>query len=149
MNRALAAAGLALLALPTAASAQDPGVIVDPSSPTSHEYAIPLERARGEAVGGRGPVATLRLGATGTARVQAPLFGEGIGPAAGRAQGTPPRDGGAGRLARPSTAAGANAASAPVRADGTRVLWSLLPPLAILAVGGGLGFFLARGRGSR
>lgn len=40
---------LALLALPGAAFAQEPGVNVDPDSPSGKEYAIPLDRARGQA----------------------------------------------------------------------------------------------------
>ena len=69
----LALLALALVAvLATPASAQDPRVIVDPDSPTAHEYSIPLERVRRQA----DPSGESRAQPP-SARV-APLFGEGI-----------------------------------------------------------------------
>ena len=67
---ALTALLLALTAAP-AAGAQE-GVFVDPDSPAGTEYALPLERARGEAA----PDAGGREGGGGGS--EQPLFGVGI-----------------------------------------------------------------------
>jgi len=45
-RRAAIVAAIGLLASAPAAGAQDPGVVLDPDSPTSKEYSIPLEDAR-------------------------------------------------------------------------------------------------------
>src|SRR4051812_24548404 len=63
---------LASLGLPLAAEgAPPPGVTVDPGSPSSHEYAIPLEQARTDASPGSSSPSS-----PGT---RPPLFGSGVG----------------------------------------------------------------------
>jgi hypothetical protein len=64
-------------ACPAGASAQAPGVHVDPESPTGREYDIPIERARREAA------PTPGTAAGGSRSTGAPLFGEGIGDPSG------------------------------------------------------------------
>jgi hypothetical protein len=66
-------AALAAMAGPTAASALEPGVRVDPGSPAAKEYALPLEQARQSAVPGSSTKAT--------------LFGAGIKPPGGSSGG--------------------------------------------------------------
>jgi hypothetical protein len=69
-------------AFATPAVAQDDEVFIDPDSPTGREYEIPLERARRDASSAT-PSGDYR------ART-APLFGEGIDPAAGSERGDDP-----------------------------------------------------------
>ncbi len=73
-RRALIIATLGLLASAPAASAQDPGVVLDPDSPSSKEYVIPLEDARRGADPARSESDEVVQGS----RSSAP-FGEGIG----------------------------------------------------------------------
>jgi hypothetical protein len=61
-----------MLAAAAPAKAQD-GVVVDPNSPPSKEYALPLEAARNQGSGG-GPAAP-----GGGAPAAAPAFGVGVG----------------------------------------------------------------------
>src|SRR4051812_12712791 len=68
-------------------SAQEPGVVVDPESPSGKEYAIPLERARGEA-DPRGPKSSAGASAAGAST----LFGAGVGNSDGRGAGSPASD---------------------------------------------------------
>ena len=68
MTRSTAIILMGLVLLPPAAVAQD-GVLVDPDSPAGREYAIPLEEARRNAVGGH---------PTGRPAADPPLFGAGI-----------------------------------------------------------------------
>jgi len=69
---------IAIFASAPTALAQEPGVTIDPDSPSAKEYEIPLERARRSAQPARDPRAPVQ-------QVQraAPLFGAGITPAAG------------------------------------------------------------------
>ncbi len=70
-RRTLITLAVAAVGLPAgSASAQD-GVVVDPSSPSGKEYAIPLDAARRDAApGGQN---------SGGDSQSAPLFGEGVG----------------------------------------------------------------------
>jgi hypothetical protein len=70
------------------ASAQGPGVVVDPESPSGKEYAIPLESARREA-DPRGPESSAGARAAGAST----LFGVGVGVSGGRATGSSAADG--------------------------------------------------------
>ena len=71
---------VALLPFAGSASAQDPGVHVDPDSPTGQEYDIPLERARRQA-------SSNPSGSSQPSRSSSEaLFGEGIEPATGAAR---------------------------------------------------------------
>ena len=72
---------LAALALPSAVSAQEPGLHIEPDSPAGIEYALPLERARDQ--GGSG--ANDRVDPSGQASGTAvgPYFGVGIQRASG------------------------------------------------------------------
>jgi hypothetical protein len=71
-------AAIVLLACAPGAAAQEPGVTLDPDSPSAKEYAIPLESARRGAEPGRERGASVEQGERG-----APLFGAGISGAAG------------------------------------------------------------------
>lgn len=62
------AVALALL-IPPQQRAMAKGVFFDPDSPAGKEYALPLDQAREEAVGGK---------SDGPAGKKAPLFGEGV-----------------------------------------------------------------------
>lgn len=82
----LTALGLAVvvLLLPAPATAQEPGVSVDPNSPAGVEYDVPLAKARREAAGrseGPGPDGARSPGSQ-------PLFGVGIVEAAGGSPGS-------------------------------------------------------------
>jgi hypothetical protein len=66
---------VALLGAPGPAFGKDEGIVVDPSTPTGKEYAIPLDQARQEAVGkSRGA----HVGGGDTRASAGALFGEGI-----------------------------------------------------------------------
>jgi len=66
--------GTALLSAPGASAQEpDPGVTIDPDSPSGREYDIPLESARRGAEPGRDRGAPVRQG-----QRSAPLFGKGI-----------------------------------------------------------------------
>lgn len=87
--------------VPGAAQAQEPGVHVDPNSPSGREYVIPLEEARRV---GR-DTADQPVPTSGSA--QAPLFGDGIEPASATA---PKPGGGSGRSSKRKPAAGSSGA---------------------------------------
>jgi hypothetical protein len=91
MRRAVVAAAVAALTAPVpVARAQEPGVTVDPSSPSGSEYSIPLDSTRNE-LGGRSPSSNRSspTGSSGTRSAStasdssssgsAPLFGAGVG----------------------------------------------------------------------
>lgn len=66
--------GLCVLS-PAVAGAQTPGLHVDPDSPTGHEYAIPLDQARGSA----SPGSQSSGGSAGSgSQAAAPRFGVGV-----------------------------------------------------------------------
>jgi hypothetical protein len=69
-------------------SAQEPGVVVDPESPSGKEYAIPFERAR-RVADPRGPKSSAGARAAGAST----LFGEGVSISDGRGAGSPADDG--------------------------------------------------------
>ncbi len=71
--RVSAATALAVACCAPSATAQGPGVVIDPDSPAAKEYALPLEQARQDAVTGSDR--------TQANRDSAPLFGEGVTPA--------------------------------------------------------------------
>ena len=72
LTAAIAAAAVALV--PTAAHAQEDGVTIDRGSPAAKEYALPIEKARRDAVdGGRDRRVT-------PGERSAPLFGAGVKP---------------------------------------------------------------------
>jgi hypothetical protein len=68
----LAALSLVLFA-PSAFAQAEPGVTLDPGSPTAKEYALPIEQARRDA-GGQRERAAVKPGAQAV-----PSFGEGVG----------------------------------------------------------------------
>src|SRR5438094_2200614 len=70
---------LAALAPSTASAKDEPGVHVDPGSPSGKEYAIPLEGVRRDTSGGSTTGGSSGGSSGGSAK--APLFGEGISPA--------------------------------------------------------------------
>jgi hypothetical protein len=139
----------ALLLLVPAAYAQEPGVTIDPDSPSAKEYEIPIESARRGAEPGRDPGAPVQSGERG-----APLFGAGVSggepgearrerrrdeePAATPTQ-TPRPD--APEIVR----AAASNPGAPAGGTGTNAL-VIAGGIAVLGVGAGLGL-LARRRG--
>jgi hypothetical protein len=99
LPRRLATVVAAALTLTAPAAAQEPGVFVDPDSPTAKEYALPLESVRRQADPGTPSDAAVPQGQ----RVS-PAFGEGIEPAASQG----------------GTAAGGSAGSDGTRGGGAR-----------------------------
>ena len=81
---------------PAVAGAQTPGLHVDPDSPTGHEYAIPLDQARGNAA----PGSDAAGGSPGSGgQAAAPRFGVGVagaGKAGAGHAGSGPDSGGSG-----------------------------------------------------
>jgi hypothetical protein len=70
----VAVVGIALaVALAAPAGAQEPGVVIDPDSPSAKEYALPFESERRNADPEQGPSARIVPGARSS-----PLFGAGI-----------------------------------------------------------------------
>ena len=143
---ALAAAG------PAVARAQDPGVTVDPNSPSGKEYALPLDSARRAAEPATGHATTPKTGST------APLFGAGISRSAAprsRAGGAPasartrrparrtrtkPRAG----VAAPATVRlAAQTPGAPAGGIGSQAL-AIGAGIAVLLAGAGAGLLLRR-----
>ena len=137
----------AVLATASPALAKDPPVFVDPDpdSPAGAEYAIPLDRARDEADGNS-------KRSTGSA----PLFGEGIsrsGEAVG-AQGGSGGSGGSGTGGSASDSSGGSGSgsgagakvSVPAASDtaGASTGPTILIPLAVLALAGGVALLVAR-----
>ena len=140
--RVFAAAAAACACCTASAAAQGDGVFVDPDSPAAKEYELPLEQARQDAVTGGDR--------TQANRGSAPLFGEGVTPAAkkparretsrdstsrGSQQGT--KGAGAERLALPN---------ADLRADedGSGALALLAGGAGVLLLAGLGGFALRR-----
>jgi hypothetical protein len=66
-------AALVSLVAAAGASAQDPGVFIDPGAPSAKEYALPFESERRQADPEQGPGAQIVPGAR-----TSPTFGEGI-----------------------------------------------------------------------
>jgi hypothetical protein len=159
VRRWLVGALLALILAPAAwAQEPDPGVSIDPDSPSGREYDIPLESARRGAEPGRDRGAPVTQG-----RRSAPLFGAGITPSnskreADRGTGddgdersestspAPAREATpAPRSAAPPAAVRAAATNpgAPSGGIGTTVLIGL-GGLLVLAVGAGAGLLARR-----
>lgn len=149
-------------ALATApAAAQEPGVVYDPDSPAGKEYALPLDAARNAAAPVGRPGGDTRQPASPEQPARAPLFGEGITPkrvkSSSRGTGAPtekPREGEGGETGRypgastPSTREEQRSESADrIQVAQSRssngpssLLVSTIVALAVLLVGGGLGF---------
>jgi hypothetical protein len=145
--------GLLLAAfLPSAAVAKDePGVHVDPGSPSGKEYAIPLEGARRDASGG-GSSSGSSGGSSGGGAAKAPLFGEGITPAGGSQSGGGSGNGSGGSAPKGGKKASAveqtarsTLASAPAAGSGDSTAQTGAIGLAVLLLGGALGLLLRRG----
>ncbi len=143
-----------VLAVAPPALAQN-GVTVDPDSPAAKEYALPIDAARRAASGG----AAGETPSDGSA-VAAPVaaFGAGVTKDAGGGKTKGRRS-----APRRATASGAGAdggapttttrerlprelRAATATADDAALKWSVLGALAVLGVGGGLGFVLSRTR---
>src|SRR4051794_31174635 len=131
-------------AAPALAAAAEPGVHVDPDSPSGKEYAIPLDSVRRDA-GGRG---SAEPGGGG-----APLFGAGISsaPRSTRGGSGATHRSGSGRKPAKQDRSGSGerkaavaAASAGAGSDGSTALTSAAIGLAVLLAGGALGLVLRR-----
>jgi hypothetical protein len=146
----------AALVLTTPAAAQEPGVFVDPESPTAKEYALPLENERRLA-----DPSTPSDAAVPQGQRVSPAFGEGIAPARSEGGGgSATGASGGGESSRGSTGGGAGeadrAAAATVRAatanpgapggDAGDTLVIAGGALALLALAAGAGLFLRRRR---
>lgn len=97
------------LALAPAAYAQTPGLHVDPNSPSGHEYAIPLDRARHDAAPGAGPSSS-----GGQPPSRAPLFGVGVQPSRSAAPGSNAKHAARGGRHSHSTGSANGSASSPL-----------------------------------
>ena len=97
---ALTAVMTVLGALPTNATAQEPGVIVDPGSPAGKEYALPIDTARGEGQGRGGS-----QGQTSTPG-RTPPFGQGVTSTQGRASDGSISDSGVTKASRGTASSG-------------------------------------------
>jgi hypothetical protein len=150
MRRALVPALAVVLggAAPTAASAAEPGVHVDPGSPAGKEYALPLDQVRRDARGGGGSTAggSSGAGAQKSSSARPALFGEGIKPSNGHGAGK--TQGGAARGGSGDVAPGSEAArrlSAPATASsGSPALTDGGIALAVLLAAGALGLLFRR-----
>src|SRR4051794_1966079 len=108
MRRSFPAALGTILVLfaPASAAAAEDGVIADPGSPSSKEYSLPLDSARGDARGGNSDkrqAGLKRADGSGRNAAAVPLFGAGVGPpgggsggSGGSGGGTPGHGGGTG-----------------------------------------------------
>jgi hypothetical protein len=151
-----------LLSAAPLAHAQEPGLHVDPGSPSGTEYRIPLDQARNDASGGGGSQAG-GGGSSSGGSSGSPLFGEGVGSGgsnAGSGGGSGSRSGGSGHggSARPGKSGGAigtkllpsaaldKVASNPTVGPETALLVGGIAA-AVLLAGGLLGLLLRR-RGS-
>jgi hypothetical protein len=112
-------------------------VHVDPSGPAGQQYALPLDSARGEAAGDE------TAGTPGSSS-KAPLFGQGIKPASGKADAQSDR-GGSGRTRTDRSRAGntvpaGNPSTRSEDGNGSSNLWiaGLVAALLLVGVGGGL-----------
>jgi hypothetical protein len=143
---------LCLLAgLPPASAVAEQGVHIDPNSPAGKEYAIPIAKARREAVGAPTGTAKRGGGRSSDSSGSAP-FGEGIKPvgrsATSARQARPPR----GRAHRQPAGVPSGASAAPslnaasvAAGEGSALLPMGLIVVAALLAAGGLGFLLRRG----
>jgi hypothetical protein len=140
LSRALPMAALVLAAMAApAAHGQGPGVTVDPNSPAGKEYAIPIEKARRDAVG---------AGVTRTPSGQTPApptFGEGITPARAASRSSRPRSGGAGSHPASSSGSPTPGPSAAAEAATQRIAPSSSTSAWLLAGGGAVGVLLLAG----
>ncbi len=142
-------AALVAAAVP-AASAQEPGVVYEPGSPSDKEYAIPLEQVRRDAGGARpGKVEALAFGIGVSSRgrrdprSQAGRAGRSGSPARAKQRPQPRASRATGAQARQFTErlADAEAADAPSA-------WKLGPLLVVLLPGLLVGLLLARREGA-
>jgi hypothetical protein len=129
------------------ASAQTPGLHVDPSSPGGKEYAIPLDQARGDAAGG--PAGTAKPPDSGSGSTEGPLFGVGVGSSDGDAgAGKKPRDQQTPRRSAPSSSPKSTALDlasvANTPSGDPELLWILGPALGLILVGALFGMVLRR-----
>jgi hypothetical protein len=143
--------GLLLLALvPSGATAKDePGVHVDPDSPSGKEYVIPLEGVRRDASSGGAAGDTSSGGSSGGGAAAAPLFGEGISSEGSRGTGSSgggksgkksaKKDSLAERTARSTLASAPGGGSGDSATAETGAI-----ALAVLLAGGALGLLLRR-----
>ena len=139
---------LALVGAPGVAAAAEPGVIVDPDSPTGKEYAIPLDKARSDTGGTSKPS---RQTSDGVSQ-QAQPFGQGVEPASQSSQAPrkatkrPVRT----RRSRvrpvraPAPLAAAENASLASASAGSGTGWTLAIVFGVLVLGAGLGITLRR-----
>src|SRR5918995_4038427 len=87
LRRTAATALVAAGALAGPAVAQEPGLVIDPESPSAKEYALPLENERRLADPGTAPDAGIEQGARGS-----PAFGTGVSAATAGGDGDGTRD---------------------------------------------------------
>ena len=113
LRRIAATALVSAGALAAPAIAQEPGLVIDPESPSAKEYALPLENERRLADPGTVPDAGIQQGSRGS-----PAFGTGVSAAAAAGDGADAdADGGGGGSSGGTAQRGGNdaAASVPVR----------------------------------
>ena len=148
------ALALALVGAPGVAAAAEPGVIVDPDSPTGKEYAIPLDKARSDTGGSSKPS---RQTSDGVSQ-QAQPFGQGVEPASQDSQ--PSQASSAPRrttkrpvrhrrsrvrpVRAPAPPAAAENASLASASAGSGTEWTLAIVFGVLVLGAGLGITLRR-----
>jgi hypothetical protein len=135
---------LAFLVVVAPAHATDPGVTIDPGSPTAREYRVPLDAIRGETAGGGGNP-TAHVG--DTSHDPAPAFGVGVHPRRSRAGGASGRrptaagQPGSRGLETPAAASAARAAE-----SGGAKTWLWIAIAAAVLVPGGLILLVRRRR---
>jgi len=100
------------LAQPSAVRAQEPGLTIDPGSPSSKEYAIPFDQARRNAIGKKGAGSSSGSEGAAADAPPAPPFGEGIRRATKDSEGSP-----SGGSVDSSGSSGSGSAGAGPRAD--------------------------------
>ena len=142
---------LALVGAPGVAAAAEPGVIVDPDSPTGKEYAIPLDKARSDTGGTSKPS---RQTSDGVSQ-QAQPFGQGVEPASQSSQSSQAPRKATKRPVRtrrsrvrpvraPAPLAAAENASLASASAGSGTGWTLGIVFGVLVLGAGLGITLRR-----
>jgi hypothetical protein len=160
---ALSLAVLSLALVPGVAAAQsspEPGVHVDPNSPSHKEYAIPLDEARGNATPSgvkkkTTPAGTTQRQTPATTTEAAPLFGAGITPDHAKPKGKSKKTAAKDQTATPTddssdatSTKDAAAIAAASRSGGGGDGGGLAAPIGIgvlvLVLGGGLGYLVRR-----
>jgi len=139
------------LGVPGVGAAAEPGVIVDPNSPTGKEYAIPLDKARSDTGGPSNPS---RQTSDGVSQ-QAQPFGQGIERASEDSQTSqaPRRTTKRPVRTRRSRVRPVRSPAPPAAAEGTSLAsasagsgtgWTLAIVFGVLVLGAGLGITLRR-----